>query len=70
MPFNWSIQGKYLIVIVNWQLSENRLIDLIVGNAEYTNILTFHGQELQHDTSLKLVDLAQADAAGNRDMAA
>ena len=29
----------------------------------------FHGQEIQHDTSLKLAQLAQADAAGNRDMA-
>jgi hypothetical protein len=37
--------------------------------AQYDNILTFHGQELQHDTSLKLAQLAQADAAGNRDMA-
>jgi hypothetical protein len=36
---------------------------------QYDNILTFHGQELQHDTSLKLAHLAQADAAGNRDMA-
>jgi hypothetical protein len=27
------------------------------------------GQELQHETSLKLAHLAQADAAGNRDMA-
>ncbi|KAH6717630.1 hypothetical protein BKA61DRAFT_670054 [Leptodontidium sp. MPI-SDFR-AT-0119] len=35
----------------------------------YDNILTFHGQEIQHDTSLKLAQLAQADAAGNRDMA-
>jgi hypothetical protein len=35
---------------------------------QYDNILTFHGQELQHDTSLKLAHLAQADAAGNRDM--
>ncbi|KAI1383677.1 uncharacterized protein F4822DRAFT_421384, partial [Hypoxylon trugodes] len=35
----------------------------------YSNILTFHGQELQHDTSLKLAQLAQADAKGNRDMA-
>jgi hypothetical protein len=36
---------------------------------QYDNILTFHGQELQHDTSLKLAHLVQADAAGNRDMA-
>jgi hypothetical protein len=36
---------------------------------QYDNILIFHGQELQHDTSLKLAHLAQADAAGNRDMA-
>lgn len=36
---------------------------------QYSNILTFHGQELQHDTSLKLAYLAQADASGSRDMA-
>ena len=36
---------------------------------QYDNILTFHSQELQHDASLKLAHLAQADAAGNRDMA-
>ncbi|KAI1179907.1 hypothetical protein F4777DRAFT_404066 [Nemania sp. FL0916] len=35
----------------------------------YENILTFRGQELQHDTSLKLAHLVQDDAAGNRDMA-
>ncbi|KAK2603129.1 hypothetical protein N8I77_009609 [Diaporthe amygdali] len=35
----------------------------------YENILTFHGQELQHDTSLKLTQLVQADAIENRDMA-
>ncbi|KAI0903224.1 hypothetical protein F4823DRAFT_619500 [Ustulina deusta] len=35
----------------------------------YSNILTFHGQELQHDTSLKLAYLAQDDVAGNKDMA-
>ncbi|KAI1212577.1 uncharacterized protein F4807DRAFT_472124 [Annulohypoxylon truncatum] len=35
----------------------------------YNSILTFYGQELQHDTSLKLAQLAQADASGNRDMA-
>ncbi|KAI1460048.1 hypothetical protein F4805DRAFT_13777 [Annulohypoxylon moriforme] len=35
----------------------------------YSNILTFYGQELQHDASLKLAQLAQADASGNRDMA-
>lgn len=36
---------------------------------QYDSILTFHGQELQHGTSLKLAHLTQADAAGNRDMA-
>jgi hypothetical protein len=36
---------------------------------QYENILTFMGQELQHETSLKLAHLAQADAPGNRDMA-
>ncbi|KAI8630293.1 hypothetical protein F5Y19DRAFT_429563 [Xylariaceae sp. FL1651] len=35
----------------------------------YSNILTFHGQELQHDTSLKLAYLAQDDSAENKDMA-
>ncbi|KAI1737671.1 hypothetical protein F4680DRAFT_450635 [Xylaria scruposa] len=35
----------------------------------YSNILTFHGQELQHETSLKLTYLAQDDATGNKDMA-
>ncbi|KAI1119109.1 hypothetical protein F5Y14DRAFT_460409 [Nemania sp. NC0429] len=35
----------------------------------YSNILTFHGQELQHDTSLKLAYLTQDDVAGNKDMA-
>ncbi|KAI0550438.1 hypothetical protein F4679DRAFT_542383 [Xylaria curta] len=35
----------------------------------YSNILTFHGQELQHETSLKLAYLAQDDATGNKDMA-
>ncbi|KAI0442352.1 hypothetical protein F4803DRAFT_551227 [Xylaria telfairii] len=35
----------------------------------YSDILTFHGQELQRDTSLKLEYLAQDDAAGNKDMA-
>lgn len=36
---------------------------------QYENILTFHGQELQHETSLKLAHLAQADAVENKDMA-
>ncbi|KAI0383443.1 hypothetical protein F5Y04DRAFT_278620 [Hypomontagnella monticulosa] len=35
----------------------------------YSNILSFYGQELQHDASLKLGHIAQADADGNRDMA-
>lgn len=36
---------------------------------QYNNILTFQGQEIQHDTSLKLAQLVQADASGNKDMA-
>ncbi|KAI0115611.1 hypothetical protein GGR51DRAFT_503555 [Nemania sp. FL0031] len=35
----------------------------------YSDILTFQGQELQRETSLKLEHLAQEDAAGNKDMA-
>lgn len=37
--------------------------------AQYDNILTFRGQELQHENSLKLTQLAQADAVENKDMA-
>lgn len=36
---------------------------------KYDNILTFRGQELQHENSLKLTQLAQADAVENKDMA-
>lgn len=36
---------------------------------QYDNILTFRGQELQHENSLKLTQLAQADAVENKDMA-
>ncbi|KAI1418440.1 hypothetical protein F5Y13DRAFT_149176 [Hypoxylon sp. FL1857] len=35
----------------------------------YSKIITFHGQELQHDTSLKLAHLAQADTSENKNMA-
>lgn len=36
---------------------------------QYDNILTFRGQELQHENTLKLTQLAQADAVENKDMA-
>lgn len=36
---------------------------------KYDNILTFRGQELQHENSLKLTQLAQADSVENKDMA-
>lgn len=36
---------------------------------QYDNILTFRGQEIQYENSLKLTQLAQADAVENKDMA-
>lgn len=36
---------------------------------QYDNILTFRAQELQHESSLKLTQLVQADAVENKDMA-
>lgn len=36
---------------------------------QYDNILTFRGQELQYENSLKLTQLAEADAVENKDMA-
>lgn len=40
-----------------------------ITTLQYDNILTFRGQELQHENSLKLTQLAQADAVENKDMA-